>query len=78
MCVQRLEKLEELLAEKSSALKHVELQLSKSNIELETKSVHVESLLQESGEVHNLQCGSMMEMSFPLPPSLSLVSGEVQ
>ena len=59
-CVQSLKKAEDMLLEKASALKHAELQLSKTNIELETKSAHVESLLQESGEVCATMCYSVV------------------
>ena len=37
--------------EKVAALKHTELSLSKVTIELEAKSSHLESLLQENREV---------------------------
>lgn len=49
--VQNLKELDNSLLEKTTALKHAELQLGKTGIELETKSAHVESLLQENREV---------------------------
>lgn len=46
-----MSKLENVLLEKSSSVKRLELQLSKTTIELETKSTHMESLLLENREV---------------------------
>ena len=40
-----------MLLEKSGSVKRLELQLSKTTIELEIKSAHMESLLQENREV---------------------------
>lgn len=43
--------MEASLLEKSSALKHVELQLTTTTIQLETKSAYMEGLLEDNREV---------------------------
>lgn len=49
--LQSMKKMEASLLEKSSALKHVELQLSTTTIQLETKSAYMEGLLEDNREV---------------------------
>ena len=46
-----MKKSESLLLEKTGDLKVMELKLSKMSIELERKTAHLETLLQENSEV---------------------------
>lgn len=43
--------MENSLIEKTGTMKHLELEIKKVTIELETKSSHIEVLLQENREV---------------------------
>ena len=49
--LQNMKKSETLLLGKTGDLKRMELQLSKVSIELDAKTAHLETLLQENGEV---------------------------
>lgn len=46
-----MKKLEKLLLERTGALKHSELRFDKATIELQSKSAHLDNLLQENEEV---------------------------